>query len=80
MIAKIMSKIAESVYSFNCVCKFCFLNNFGLKTTRIVFTRNNVNMMLSSIAVFSFGLISNESIGTIYGAILYIKENLVVNN
>lgn len=72
-----ISKIVKSVYSFNWVCKLCFLKIFGLNTTKIVFTRNNVNMILSSIVVFSFGLISNESIGTIYGAILYIKENLV---
>ena len=68
-----MSKIAENVYSFNWVCKLCFLKIFGLNMTKIVFTRNNVNMILSNIASFSFDLISNKSIGTIYGAIFIYK-------
>lgn len=68
-----MSKIAESVYSLNCVFKFFLWNNFGQITTIIVFTRNNVNMILSNIVSFSFDLISMESIGIIYGAIFYIK-------
>ena len=74
MIAKIMSKIAENVYSFNLVCKLCFLKIFGLNMTIIEFNRNNVNITLNNIVVFSFDLISNESIGTIYGAIFYIKQ------
>ena len=72
-----MSKIAESVYSFNWVCKFCFLNIFGLNTTKIVFSKNNVNIILNNIIYISFDFISTESIGTIYGAIFYIKQNLV---
>lgn len=73
MIAKIMSKIAETVYSFSCACKLCFLNNFGLKTTKIVFNRNSVNIMFNNMVQFSFDLISKESIGTIYGAIFIYK-------
>ena len=68
-----MSKIAETVYSFNWVCKLCFLNNFGLKITKIVFTRNSANMIFNNMVRVSFDLISKESIGTIYGAIFYIK-------
>lgn len=68
-----MSKIAEKVYSFNCVCKLCFLKIFGLNATKIVFNRNSVNITLNNIVVFSFDLISNESIGTIYGAIFIYK-------
>ena len=41
--------------------------------TTIVFTRNNVNMILSNILEFSFDLISTESIGTIHGAIFIYK-------
>lgn len=67
-----MSKIAEKVYSFNWVCKLRFLKIFGLNMTIIVFNRNSVSMILSNIASFSFDLISNESIGTIHGAIFYI--------
>lgn len=77
MIAKIMSKIAETVYSFSCACKLCFLNNFGLNTTSIVFNRNSANSIFINMVRFSFDLISKESIGTIYGAIFYIKEKLV---
>lgn len=73
MIAKMMSKIAETVYSFNWVCKLCFLNNFGPKTTNIVFTRNSANSIFSNMVQFSFDLISKESIGTIYGAIFIYK-------
>ena len=72
-----MSKIAENVYSFNWICKLCFLKIFGLNTTTIVFNRNSVNITLNNIVVFSFDLISNESIGTIHGASFYIKQNLV---
>jgi len=68
-----MSKIAEKVYSFNWVCKLCFLKIFDLNMTKIVFTRNNVNMILSSITTVSFDLISKELIGTIYGAIFIYK-------
>lgn len=68
-----MSKIAETLYSFNWVCKLCFLNNFGLNTTNIVFNRNSANSIFSNMVQFSFDLISKESIDTIYGAIFYIK-------
>lgn len=68
-----MSKIAEKVYSFNWVCKLCFLKIFGLNMTKIEFNRNSVNIMLNNMVIFPFDLISNESIGTIYGAIFYIK-------
>lgn len=69
-----MSKMAENVYNFNWVCKLCFFKIFGLNMTTIVFNRNGVNTTLNNIVVFSFDLISNESIGTIYGAIFYIKQ------
>lgn len=65
--------MAENVYNFNWVCKLCFFKIFGLNMTTIVFTRNNVNMILSNILEFSFDLISKESIGTIYGAIFLYK-------
>ena len=68
-----MSKIAETVYSFNWVCKLCFLNNFELNTTNIVFNRNSANIIFSNMVQFSFDLISKESIGTIYGAIFIYK-------
>ena len=74
-----MSKIAENVYSFNWVCKLCFLNNFGPKITNIVFNRNSANSIFNNMVLFSFDLISKESIGTIYGAIFYIKQKLVEN-
>ena len=74
-----MSKIAEIVYSFSCVCKLCFLKNFGLKTTKIVFNRNSANIIFNNMVQVSFDLISKESIGTIYGAIFYIKQKLVGN-
>ena len=68
-----MSKIAEIVYNFSCDCKLCFLNNFGLNTTKIVFNRNSANIIFNNMVQSYFDLISKESIGTIYGAIFYIK-------
>ena len=68
-----MSKIAETVYMRSWVFRLWFLNSFGLNTTEIVFNRNSVNIILNNMVIFSFDLISNESIGTINGAIFYIK-------
>lgn len=68
-----MSKIAETVYMRSWVFRLWFLNSFGLNTTEIVFNRNSVNIILNNMVIFSFDLISNESIGTIHGAIFYIK-------
>ena len=52
-----MSKIAETVYSLSCACKLFFLNNFGLKTTKIVFNRNSANIIFNNMVQFSFALI-----------------------
>lgn len=68
-----MSKIAEIVYMRNCVLRLWFLKIFGLNTTKIVFNRNSVNIILNNMVVFSFVLISTESIGTIYGASFLYK-------